>query len=196
MLLSVGRIIKRKGLLEFIERCMPDLVRRFPDLILVVIGDEPRQALKTEPPLVRRIESAIEQMHLSGHVLLLGSADEDTVQAAYQAADAFVFPLIDRPDDVEGFGIVAIEAASHGTPTIAFKCGGVEDAVVDRQTGFLVEASNYDEMTSTIANALINESKTTMSAGCVEFSKGLSWDRFGRELRTLVDNALSGTACP
>lgn len=191
ILLSVGRIIRRKGLLEFIERCMPELIRLFPDLTLIVIGAEPRQAINREPKLVQEIKAAVSRHGLAENVLLLGKSDDECLQAAYEEASVAIFPLIDRPGDVEGFGIVAIEAAAHGTPTVAFNCGGIADAVIDRQTGFLVEANNYDEMTATIKHALLNDSKATMSAACVRFSERMSWDRFGEELREVVDSTVS-----
>lgn len=191
MLLSVGRIIRRKGLLEFVERCMPDLVRTFPDLILIIIGSEPLQAINREPKLVQELEAAVSRLGLAENVLFMGQSDDECLQAAYKEASLAVFPLIDRPGDVEGFGIVAIEAAAHGTPTVAFNCGGIADAVMDGRTGFLVEANNYDEMTAAVTNVLRNDLKNTMSAECIRFSERMSWDRFGEELREVVDSTLS-----
>lgn len=191
ILLSVGRIIRRKGLLEFIERCMPELIRSFPDLMLIVIGAEPRKAINREPKLVQEIEAAVGRLGLAENVLLLGETDDEWLQAAYEEASVAVFPLIDRPGDVEGFGIVAIEAAAHGIPTVAFNCGGIADAVIDGKTGFLVEANNYDEMTMTVTNVLLGNCKADMSAECIRFSERMNWDRFGEELRNVVDSTLS-----
>lgn len=179
IILSVGRLIKRKGVLPFIENCMPRIVSECPNTVLIVIGDEPTQALKQDGPVTERINAAIKQYGLDRHVLLLGKASDDVLFSAYQLATALVFPVIDLPGDVEGFGIVAVEAASFGVPTIAFRAGGVADAVIHNETGILVEPGKYEDMAATVVSGLKDSLKDRMRDRCLEHSKTLSWSAFG-----------------
>ena len=76
------------------------------------------------------------------------------LHAAYAEADALVFPVLELPGDVEGFGMVALEAAAHGLPTFGFRSGGVPDAVQEGRTGELVSASDYGGLAERLANHL------------------------------------------
>ena len=154
LLLSVGRITERKGLLPFLRNAWPAVLERYPDAKLAVIGTEPQQALRKD----RRSTLADIRAHLSAagldaSVRFLGRVDDATLTAAYQAADVHVFPVLDSEDDVEGFGMVAIEAAANGLPTVAFDAGGVVDAVIEGETGILVPSGDY----SRLADAIIAE---------------------------------------
>lgn len=189
LLLSVGRIVRRKGLEEFVERCMPALVAACPGLCLLVIGEEPAAALKRDAGQRARIEDAVARLGLGDSVVFHGRGSDAELAAAYAAADLFVFPLIDVPGDVEGFGMVALEAAAHGTPTVAFDCGGVADAVAEGSTGFLLPAGDYARMTATILDALGRGARERMAAGCIAFAREHDWSRFGRELRAFVAEA-------
>lgn len=191
LLLSLGRIVRRKGLLEFIGNCMPQLVADHPGLRLLVIGEEPAAALKRDAGMVRAIEAAIDRLGLGESIVLHGRGSEAEVKAALHSADLLVFPLIHVKGDVEGFGMVALEAAAHGTPTAAFDCGGVGDAIVDGTTGFLVKAGDYSRLTTVISDALRNDAKEKMKSGCQEFAARNDWDRYAKELRAFVAAAVN-----
>ena len=186
IILSVGRLIKRKGVLPFIENCMPGIVSECPNTVLIVIGDEPTQALKQDGPVTTKIHAAINQYGLEKHVLLLGKTSDDVLYSAYQIATALIFPVIDLPGDVEGLGIVAVEAASFGLPTIAFRAGGVADAVIHNETGILVEPGNYEKMAATVVSGIKDSLKDRMRDRCIEHSKTLSWSAFGGRVLATV----------
>jgi phosphatidylinositol alpha-1,6-mannosyltransferase len=63
---------------------------------------------------------------------------------------------LDLHADVEGFGMVALEAAAAGKPVIATRCGGIPDAVEDRESGILVEPGNRDRLSEAIVSLLKN----------------------------------------
>ncbi len=191
LLLSLGRIVRRKGLLEFIENCMPTLVAKHPGLRLLVIGDEPASALKRDAGILRQIQAAVGRLELGDSVSLHGRGSDAEVTAALHAADLLVFPLIHVDGDVEGFGMVALEAAAHGTPTAAFACGGVGDAIIDGATGFLVEAGDYQQFTTVVSAALTGNAREKMQARCVEFARSKDWNRYGNELRAFVASAIA-----
>lgn len=144
VLLSVGRLIRRKGVLEFVDRVMPELVRRRPGALLLVVGDDARASLLHHGEKMRaQIEAAIRARSLENHVRLLGSLPDVELGALYRRADLFVMPGLDLPGDVEGFGIVLVEAALAGVPALATRTGGIPDAVADGETGILTAPGDW-----------------------------------------------------
>ena len=190
ILLSVGRLTRRKGLAEFVAQALPAIASRRPDVRLVVIGEEASDALQGATGFERQtIMAAARSAGVADNLLFLGRCDEAALSAAYQAADCHVFPVLDLPGDVEGFGMVALESAAHGLPTVAFAVGGVPDAVAEGRSGALVEAGNY-AMLAQAVNAVLTQSRTESTLiACREFATGKSWDKFGEQLRQLVAHA-------
>jgi phosphatidyl-myo-inositol dimannoside synthase len=191
ILLSVGRLIPRKGLAEFIRFSLPGIVSIHPDTVLVVIGGEATDALKKDHTVLDQIKSNIELNDLGDHVVLAGRVDEETLQAAYAESDLCVFPLLEVHGDVEGFGMVAMEAAARGLPTVAFSIGGVVDAITPGRSGFLVEPANYDAFSNTCNAYLANQHPEVTKAACREFAADFHWDVFGRKLRHTLEKTIS-----
>ncbi len=175
VLLSVGRLMPRKGLAEFVEHCFVNLAAANSDLILLVAGSEPSNALnRPKESVLARIETAVAKQGVSEQVRLLGHVNDDDLAVLYAAADAFVFPLIEMPGDVEGFGMVAVEAAVHGTPTVAFDCGGVSDAVAEGVNGALVVAGDYAGFSAAITRIVQADMRNSASS----FASQFSWDSY------------------
>ena len=185
ILLSVGRITRRKGLPEFIEQCMPTLIRQLPDILLVVIGDSATHAIGGQSGDAKNgLKRQVEAMGLSDHVHILGSVEDTVLDQAYAAANLLIFPVRDLPGDVEGFGMVAVEAAAHGLPTIAFAAGGVPDAIQNGISGTLVTPGDYGEMTRAILDMIGRKSE--LSSPCRAFAAQFSWPIFGGRLRKIL----------
>jgi phosphatidylinositol alpha-1,6-mannosyltransferase len=130
ILLSVGRLVARKGIGWFVENVMPRLTG---DYCYLVAGEGPEWAV---------IQAIVQRQGLGDRVFLLGRVPDTTRVRLYHAADVFIMPNIERRDDVEGFGIAAIEAGSCGLPVVASDLQGLRDAVLHGRTGYLVEAGN------------------------------------------------------
>lgn len=190
ILLSVGRIAERKGLIEFIINCMPDLVSSDPNIVFIIVGSEAQDALNANSGMLTKLNETITRMNLQSNVKLLGKLDENELIQAYNASQLFVFPVLDLPGDVEGFGMVAIEAAAHGLATVAFATGGVPDAVSDGVSGYLVEPGNYQKLTQTILKYLSNET-TFNKVDCQQFASGFNWTSFGDKLNTIIKSTLT-----
>lgn len=186
VLLYIGRITERKGLLPFIDTIFPEVKNQIPHARLVVIGDEPKLALLQGHSLLDRIQASLESKGNTKDVLLLGSRtyDDPEISEAYFAADVHIFPVQDRPGDNEGFGMVAIEAAAHGLPTIAFSAGGVPDAVRDGSSGKVVSAGDNDNFSRSLIR-LLSTLGERPDIDCRKFSEGFSWPEFGRKLREI-----------
>jgi phosphatidylinositol alpha-1,6-mannosyltransferase len=190
ILLSVGRLTARKGIVEFVEKCMPEIVAACPDVVLVIIGGEANQALhqKHSAGIREAIVKAAQKMEIETHIRLLGHVSDGLLKAAYMESHLFVFPILELPGDIEGFGIVALEAASFGLPTAAFASGGVQDAVSPNLSGYLVKPSDYKTLTKTIINHFQQHRFKTMRNSCIDFAKNFTWNSFGDELRKVCYN--------
>lgn len=188
LLLSVGRLTPRKGLAEFVERSLPGIVEACPGAQLLVIGDDAVDAVRVARGSERlRIQQAAEIAGMLDSVRFMPACDEEILSDAYSAADAYVFPVREIPGDIEGFGMVAVEAAAHGLSTVAFRVGGVADAVVEGRSGELVPPGDY----AGFANAVVRMLRPTIdvalrSAECRAAAAAFGWDRFGVRLRSLL----------
>lgn len=179
-LLSVGRLTTRKGLKEFVEQALPSIVQQMPDVMLLVVGEAPKNSLGAGIQTQEEIMQAAQKHGLSKHIKFLGViTDKTKLATVYEAADVHVFPVRHIPDDPEGFGMVAIEAAAHGLPTVAFATGGVVDAVKQGGSGSLVEKNNYEEIGEQLCKVL----RSPMSTENIRiFVQRFTWDKFGKRV--------------
>jgi phosphatidylinositol alpha-1,6-mannosyltransferase len=136
VLVTSGRLIPRKGVAWFIENVLPRL-----DALYVIVGNGRDR---------EKIRQLAKDVGVADRVLMFTEADQAQLFASLAAADIFVMPNIPIPNDVEGFGIVAIEAAAAGLPVVASRLEGIPDAVVDGETGILVEPKNVQAFVDAI----------------------------------------------
>jgi len=128
VLITTGRLIPRKGVAWFIENVLPRL-----DALYVIVGNGRDR---------EHIRQVARDAGVADRTLMFTEADQEQLFSLLSCADVFVMPNIPIPNDVEGFGIVAIEAAASGLPVVAARLEGIPDAVVDGETGVLVEPKN------------------------------------------------------
>lgn len=189
LMLYVGRITARKGLADFVRNDLPAIIERVPSAKLVVIGDEPAGALLRSTGERTRIDEALKASGLEHSVEFLGERahDDPDLDAAYFAADVSIFPVQERPFDNEGFGMVALEAAAHGLPTVAFAVGGVTDAIADGSSGDIIKPKDALSFQQKVVER-IEESpnaKATRVENARMFASNFVWPTFGRKLRRL-----------
>ena len=178
ILISVGRLTERKGLNEFIDLSFSKIVKAIPNTVLVVIGDTPNQSLNKNLQSKELILSTVKKHNIDNNIIFTGNiSDDDVLSSFYYLADLHIFPVKHIPEDPEGFGMVAIEAAAHGTPTVAFATGGIVDAVAQGVSGYLVEKNNYSQLSKQVITLLANPlPKENMQ----DFARQFEWSRFGQ----------------
>lgn len=193
LLLSVGRMTERKGLIEFVSRALPAICARYPEVTLVVIGDEAPDALngRGAGAIQRLLEAAAEQ-GLEDHLRVLGTCDDPTLSEAYFASDVHVFPVRQVAGDIEGFGMVAMEAAAHGLPTVAFALGGVPDAVHPGRSGYLVNPGDYERFADSVCELLSLDRHADIRRSARELAEEFRWERFGERLRSVLSRIAAG----
>ncbi|MBT2118818.1 glycosyltransferase family 4 protein [Dyella sp. LX-66] len=178
LLLSVGRLSTRKGMREFVQHALPRIVQSVPEATLLVIGDAPNDALHARAQTIDSIKAEAARAGVAERLRFLGQiTDYRQLGVIYGAADVHVFPVRELPGDPEGFGMVAVEAAAHGLPTVAFATGGVIDAVAEGRSGHLVEAGDYGALADAVVAAL--KSHAEFAQPCRDFAQGFAWDAFG-----------------
>ena len=188
VLLSVGRITERKGLLPFIQNAFPVIREKYPNVKLVIIGSEPVHALKqNKQNITDEIKSYLQKNNLTEAVVFLGRCDDETLIAAYQAANAHVFPVLASSSDVEGFGMVAIEAAANGLATVAFNSGGIADAVVSGASGDIVSTGDYSALVEMIC-LYLDLDKTVTIKSCRHVASSYTWHVFIEKINNLAVN--------
>lgn len=151
IILSTGRLVKRKGMEWFIENVMPQIHKAHPNALLLVSGEGPYRP---------EIEAAIKKHGLEQSVYLLGRVSDEYLKQLYNSADVFVMPNIRVPGDMEGFGRVLLEAALCEVPVVAAGIEGITDAIIDQKNGVLVESANANAFTAQVKSFLSDPAKS------------------------------------
>lgn len=181
LLLSVGRLTTRKGLLEFVMQALPRIVQAHPDVLLVVVGEAPSHSLHASVQTPDSIRAAAHTLGLAHHLRFIGvETDYRRLGVIYRAARVHVFPVRELRGDPEGFGMVAVEAAAHGLPTVAFATGGVVDAVSEDVSGRLVAPGDYRGFADAVLDTL--QPFRQWMRPCTDFAAQFAWTEFGHRV--------------
>jgi phosphatidylinositol alpha-1,6-mannosyltransferase len=162
VLLTVGRLQRRKGHDKVIE-ALPVILKSVPDLVYLIAGDGEELAA---------LRQLADDRGVSHVVRFLGRVEDADLPALYRLCDVFVMANRTMPGgDLEGFGIVFLEASACGKPVIGGRSGGTADSVREGVTGLLVDGASTEE----IADAVV-----TLAGDAARR------ERMGREGRRLV----------
>lgn len=145
LLLFVGRIVRRKGLAWFVREVLPELAASRPRLRLAVLGEGPERQRVVEAATAARV------LH---RLLWLGPLTDVEKWEWYARASACIMPNIRVDGDMEGFGIVALEAMAAGCPLVVADLEGLRDAVEDRKGGRLVRSEDARAWSDTLRDLL------------------------------------------
>ncbi|EKE11297.1 MAG: Glycosyl transferase, group 1 family [uncultured bacterium] len=146
VIMTSGRLAKRKGAAWFVRNVMPKLA---DNILYIIAGDGPDK---------KNIASAIQETGLSHRIKAIGYMGDPVRDMFFHTCDIFVQPNIKVPGDMEGFGISVIEAAYCGIPVIASNLEGLKDAIKNEKNGFLIESGDIDGYVKKI-NELLDDEK-------------------------------------
>lgn len=176
----VGRLIERKGALWFVKNVMPALVRQVPDIACIIAGrGEEEESIKT----------SIQRLGLQENVYAVGYMLGENRRLLYNAADIFVMPNR-RGFGFEGFGMVAVEASSCGTPVAAGAFSGVTDAVVDGKTGWLLPPEDVAAYVTRLTDELHSPSLRRENVRKATL-KAYDWDKTADEYLAFFSEIVS-----
>lgn len=166
LLLTVGRLVKRKGVIWFIENVLPQL----ENVIYVVVGQG------SEEKKIRRI---LVNKKIKNKVILLTTISDERLEILYKKSDIFIMPNIKVPGDREGFGLVALEAAIHGLPVVASRLEGIKEAIIDGQNGKLVKTEDATGFIAVITSWLNSDERRQRfgQQARIYTSANYSWDK-------------------
>lgn len=188
VLISVGRLTERKGLHEFIQYALPQIIKDVPNVLLLIVGDTASHALNKNMQTHTQLIELAKVLNVEQHITFSGKVTDPELSSLFYLSDIHVFPVKHIPDDPEGFGMVAIEAAAHGKPTVAFSVGGVVDAIQHKKTGYLIDNQDYQSMTHTLVRIL--EDKVLISEKiCVQYAEQFAWHNLKSKLEIIVEQS-------
>ena len=148
VIVSVGRLVHRKGQDELVK-AMPKILEQFPDAILLFVG---------EGPIKQMLFNSAKQLGVLPKVVFAGRVSHHDLPDYICLGEIFAMPVRSRFSglEVEGLGIVYLEASACGLPVIVGNSGGAVDAVLDKKTGLLVDGTKSDQIADAICELLAN----------------------------------------
>jgi len=148
-----GRLVPFKAY-DQVLRALPAILAEVPDAIYLVVGEGPQAA-----PLRRLAEELQVENHVRWHPAVPYDALGHPPHAYYNASHLLVGPsrIDPKTEDIEAFGIVFLEAAACGKPVVAGRYGGGAEAVVDGETGFVVESEDPQAIARAVIRLLKDE---------------------------------------
>ena len=181
VVVCVSRLVPRKGQ-DTLLRAWPAVIEEMPDAVLLIVG---------RGPYAKTLRQLAEQTGVSSSVTFTGPVPQDELPAHYAAGDVFSMPCRTRRGglDVEGLGIVYLEASATGLPVVGGDSGGAPDAIADGETGYVVGGRDVAALSDRLI-ALLRDpagAKAMGEKGRAWVERDWNWDLTANRLRTLID---------
>lgn len=178
LLLSVGRLSRRKGF-DMVIQALPKVLNSGVDAHYALIG------IGEDWEFLHRLANECE---VADRVHFLGHVPAEDLPRWYNACDIFVMPNREINGDTEGFGMVFIEAAACGKPSIAGKAGGTGAAVVDGETGVRIDGGNLEDLSRSIV-ALLKDVRLPQAMGASALRRAANhfgWERIAERTQEVA----------
>jgi phosphatidyl-myo-inositol dimannoside synthase len=180
-----GGVKMRKGT-HLLVAAMAIVREHIPDVQLVITG------LQTDPDYLAMIGRRIEEAGLQDCIHLAGLVDEQTLVSWYQNADVFALPSLSVGGKFEGFGLVFLEASAAGLPVIGTTGSGIEEAIIDGETGLLIPQDNATILADAILRLLTNPAlRAQMSTAGRNYAQTQDWSVVATRMIALYQQLLT-----
>ncbi len=169
VILTVGRLQKRKGQ-DMMIKALPEIINRIPNAIYAIVGDG--EELEPLRALARKLNAL-------DYVQFLTEINDEDLLKCYQQCDLFILPNRTEGQDIEGFGMVLVEAQACGKPVIAGDSGGTVETMDISKTGFIVDCTDANKISTVVTDLLNDKQKiATMGENAARFSsENFSWEK-------------------
>jgi len=178
VVLTVARLVPRKGH-KIVLQALPTVLRKIPNLKYLIAGEGPEKA---------RLEEIVGELDLGKVVTFLGDVSHQKIREFYNLCDAFIMVnRLDAEGDVESFGMVFTEANAMGKPVIGGRSGGALEAVLEGETGFLVDPDSTKEVAERLLVLLTGKELSARmgSAGLKRVQADFNWKSRAHTLRQI-----------
>lgn len=176
VLLTVGRLQRRKGQ-DYMLEALPELLKSFPDLFYAIVGRGECEA---------ELRASIEILGLSNNAAVYTDLDDEALIRSYQQCDIFILPNRTIGSDIEGFGMVLVEAQACGKPVIAGDSGGTVETMIVGKTGEIIDCSSPESIIEGLLPILKDSSFKMFGENAVEHvSASLNWDAHVKKAKVL-----------
>lgn len=177
VLLTVGRLQRRKGQ-DYMIKALPMLLEKIPNLLYVVVGSG-----DCFDDLVKEVND----LNLHGSVQILTTLNDEDLICSYQNCDLFVLPNRTIGSDIEGFGMVLVEAQACGKGVVAGNSGGTRETMAIGKTGCIIDCNSPQEIYKGILPILQNsEFKLWELNSRIFVEKNLGWDAHVKKFISLL----------
>ncbi len=178
LLLSVGRLVRRKGHEWFIREVFPALD---PGNIYMIVGDGPE---------FENVRRAAGESPDGERIFLMGRQPDRVLKMAYAAADLFVMPNIPVEGDMEGFGIVMLEAGMSRTPVVASDLEGIRDVISDGENGYRVPPGEAGRFAETVNALTKGDAEELGNRARTYVREHFGWERVAGKYLEFLDKVI------
>ncbi len=176
IIFTCGRLVKRKNH-QLIIKALPEIIEKVPNIIYLIGGVGPEE---------ENLKKQVITLNLENNIKFLGEVKNKDLPLFYNLADIFCMPSTYNKEkgDVEGFGLVFIEAQACETPTIGSNTGGIPDAIINNIDGYLINPDSSQELAQKVIELLLNNNLAQQfgRAGREKVVREHNWSKLVKKL--------------
>ena len=167
VILTVGRLQERKGQ-DMLIKALPAIKQSIPNVLYAIIGGGEEK---------QKLEKLTDELNLKDNVMFMSEISDEQMIQAYQQCDIFALPNRTVGQDIEGFGMVLVEAQACAKPVIAGDSGGTAETMIIGETGFIVDCTQPEPIANKLIELLQSPEKCAKlgTAGRMHVEKTLDW---------------------
>jgi phosphatidylinositol alpha-1,6-mannosyltransferase len=186
VVLTTGNLVERKGH-DMVIRALPQVIEAVPDVTYLIVGNGYYRA---------ELERLAQALGVGDHVVFAGRISDAELPAIYSHADVFIMASRQRleANDIEGFGLVYLEASASGTPVIGGRSGGIPEAIVEGTTGLLVDPEDPADIARALTRCLTEAglSAELGRAGAEWVRREFSWPKVADRMERVLTETVTG----
>ena len=175
-LITVSRLDKRKNH-EKVIMALRNLKQVYPNIVYICIGGGEEE---------ENIKKLVKELGLESQVMFFKEISFNLKNALLASSDIFVMPSIIHKKSIEGFGIVYLEAAQYGVPSLGGKDGGASDAIKHEHTGLICDGNNLDEVYSSLNHMIENKRYSVLGKNAKEFVLNFEWSKVIEKYKKII----------